>query len=72
MLRNNTSITVVIPVYGRYDLLVETLKSVYNQKGNFLIKTIVIDDNYPQPPKNIINKLFPQAHMIRNKENFYL
>jgi len=69
MQKNRTSITVVIPVYGRYDLLAETLKSVYAQKGNFLLKTIVIDDNYPQPAKNIINRLFPQVQIIRNKEN---
>ncbi|AKM83705.1 hypothetical protein A2422_02405 [Candidatus Woesebacteria bacterium RIFOXYC1_FULL_31_51] len=69
MQESKNSVTVIIPTYGRYDLLIETLTSVYSQKGKFKIKIIIIDDNYPEPVKKVISGLFPQVQIIRNKKN---
>ncbi len=68
-MKNNINITVVIPAYSKPELLLRTLKSVYDQKGDYLIDVIVIDDNSPKALKPIIEKFFPQVKVIRNNKN---
>ncbi len=62
-------VAVVIPSYGREKLLLETLQSVFNQKGKFQLQVFVIDDHSPTPLSPIVHKQFPQVKVIRNRTN---
>ncbi len=69
MLKNNPSVTVIIPSYKRPGLLLKTLKAVYKQKGGYNISVIVVDDYSPEPLRPIIKKDFPKTKIIRNSTN---
>lgn len=62
-------VTVIIPAYGNHKLLLETLKSVYNQRGHFYLDVMVVDDHSPVPLKSRIAKSFPQTKVVRNSHN---
>lgn len=62
-------VTVIIPAYGNHPLLLETLRSVYQQAGNFKLQVMVVDDNSPVPLGPIIQKKFPKVTIIRNHQN---
>ena len=64
MLKNNPSVTVIIPSYKRPGLLLKTLKAVYKQKGGYNISVIVVDDYSPEPLRPIIKKDFPKTKII--------
>jgi len=64
-----TAVTVIIPGYKRPQLLIKTLKSVYNQVGDFKLNVIVMDDHSPQPLKPFVKKYFPHVKVIRNRKN---
>ncbi|MCJ7805539.1 glycosyltransferase family 2 protein [Patescibacteria group bacterium] len=69
MPKDKISVTVIIPAYSKPELLLETLRSVYSQKGNYSIKIIVVDDCSPEPLGPIIKKSLPQVKVIRNRKN---
>lgn len=62
-------VTVIIPAYGNHLLLLETLRGVYLQAGNFKLQVIVVDDNSPIPLGPIVRKNFPKVTVIRNSMN---
>ncbi|MCX6705330.1 MAG: glycosyltransferase family 2 protein [Candidatus Woesebacteria bacterium] len=68
MANDNFSVTVIIPVHSRPELLLETIKSVYLQKGNLKIKVIVVDDHSPVPITKLLHDSFAKIRVIRNKK----
>jgi len=63
------SVTVIIPAFSREDLLLLSIKSVFNQTGNFNLDVVVVDDNSPNNLSIIVNSSFPDVRVIRNKSN---
>jgi glycosyltransferase involved in cell wall biosynthesis len=64
-------IAVVIPVYKHSVLLVEALKSVYEQVADFRIVTFIVDDGCPYPETGHIAASFaasnPDTYYVRKK-----
>lgn len=70
---HDTEITIIIPVYGRHDLLQKLLNSIFSGEEIDSIKEIIIaDDDQKNDLKNIeeiTNKFPPIFKIIKNKEN---
>lgn len=66
---NKKTVTVIIPAYSRPELLIETLDSIYRQKGALHTKVIVVDDHSPVPLGPTIKRKYPEVKVIRNKVN---
>lgn len=66
---NKKTVTVIIPAYSRLELLIETLDSIYRQKGALHTRVIVVDDHSPTPLGPAIKRKYPEVKVIRNKIN---
>ena len=66
---NKKTVTVIIPAYSRPELLIETIDSIYRQKGALHTRVIVVDDHSPTPLGPAIKRKHPEVKVIRNKIN---
>jgi len=69
--RQIADLDIVIPVYGRPDLLKKCLQSVEDTKGDIKISTIIADDCGPEQDEllAIYKSLNGQSRVLKNKEN---
>lgn len=58
------SISVIIPLYNRRELICETLESVFSQKKQF-DEIIVVDDGSTDDSADLVENQFPKARLIR-------
>lgn len=69
--RKIVDLDIVIPVYGRPDLLEKCLQSVDDTKGDIKINTIIVDDCGPEQDElsKIYKSLNGQSRVLKNKQN---
>lgn len=65
-------ITIIIPNYNTRDLLQQCIQSIYDNTHDITFEVICIDDNSSDGSAEVIARLFPDVHLIRNTEGqFY-
>jgi len=60
---------IVIVNYNTQELLKACLNSIEQSKGNYNIKTCVVDNNSEDDSITMVRKFFPDVHMIASPEN---
>jgi GT2 family glycosyltransferase len=62
-------ITIVVVSYNTLQLLRNTLRTVYQSRGNFQYEVIIVDNASQDGSPDMVEREFPQAKLIRNQEN---
>lgn len=72
MRKNNLEVSVIIPNYNGYDLLVKNLPHVlaaYRNKKNGIKEIILVDDASKDDSVSLVKKIFPQIKIIKHRVN---
>ena len=63
-------VSIVIPVYGRFDLLEKCLDALPEAAGDISYNVVLVDNNSPEKSEaDAFYVRYPKATVIRNKEN---
>lgn len=67
----NTHVDIVIPVYQRFDLLSECIRSIPEASDNYIYRVIIVDNGSPPEVANDFYSQIndPAIRVVRNKEN---
>lgn len=66
---NKTLVSVIIPVYRRFDLLTQCLDAIPEAFGDIAHEVIIVDNASPLEEAKPFYEKYPQHRIVRNKEN---
>jgi GT2 family glycosyltransferase len=64
-------LTIVVPNYNTRELLQQCFKSIYENTSGITFEVICIDDNSSDGSADMVEKLFPQVILVRNRIGQY-
>ena len=64
-------LTIIVPNYNTLDLLRQCLQSIYENTGGIAFEVMCIDDNSSDGSSDMVEKLFPQVILVRNRVGQY-
>lgn len=64
-------LTIIVPNYNTKEFLYQCLKSVYENTSGIAFEVICIDDNSSDGSAEMVEKLFPQVILVRNRTGQY-